>query len=169
MPEKTQKERDVNPRRDVPTQEEPPRKEETIPAAEENTEIGYLETPKPLLPGGLPHLELPAVPQPEEGSESSEEKAEDPTEASAEESDPEEPHVLAEEPAAEEEATGVVDVPRREMPARERRPPAWLREYVSLLYRMYCYATQRTEPVLEGGDVVNLYEHTLKESGGGPE
>ena len=167
--EDTERVRDVNPRRDTPTREEVPREEETVPATEENMDIGYLENPEPLLPGGLQHLELPAVPQSEEGSEGSEEEAEAPIEASADESDPEEPHELAEEPAAEEEAAGVVDVPRREMPARERRPPAWLREYVSRLYRMYCYVTQRTEPVLEGGDVVKLYEHTLKESGGGPE
>ena len=87
-------------------------------------DIGSLETPEPLVPGGLPYLELPAVPQPGKGSELSEEEAEDPTQASAEESDPKEPHVLAEEPAAEEETAGVADVPRREMPIRERRPPA---------------------------------------------
>ena len=51
------------------------------------------------------------------------------------------------EPAAEEEAVGVVDLPRRELPARERWPPPWLGEYVSRLYRMFYYVTQRTEPV----------------------
>ena len=44
-------------------------------------------------------------------------------------------------PAAEEERVGVVDVLRREMPARERRPPHWLGEYVSRLYRMLYYMT----------------------------
>ena len=66
----------------------------------------------------LPHQEIPEVPRPEKGSEGSEEEAEDPKEVEAEESDPEELHVLADESAAEEEMMGVVDVPRR-----ERFPP----------------------------------------------
>ena len=48
------------------------------------------------------------------------------------------------------------------MPARERRPPQWLGEYVSRLYRIYRYITQKTEPVLEKCDVVNaLLFHQL--------
>ena len=64
------------------------------------------------------------------------------------------------EPAAEAETVGVVDVPRREMRVRERRPPQWLGEYVSRLYQMFHYMTQRTEPVFREGDVVN--EHALE-------
>ena len=97
--EDSERERDVDPKRDVPTREEPPREEKTVP--EENMDIGYLETPEPLLPKGLPHLVLPAVPQPEEGSVGS-----DPTKAREEDSDG--PHVLAEEPAAKEEAVSLV-------------------------------------------------------------
>ena len=50
-------------------------------------------------------------------------------------------------PAAEEEAVGVVNLPRQELLARERRPPPWLGKHVSRLYRMFYYVTQRTEPV----------------------
>ena len=64
------------------------------------------------------------------------------------------------EPASKKETVGVVNLPRRELPARERRLPPWLGEYVYCLYRLFYYMTQMTEPVLRMGDVVN--EHTLQ-------
>lgn len=66
----------------------------------------------------------------------------------------------------EEQQMSVVDALRREVPVRERRSPQRLKEYVSRFYRMYCYVTQKTESVLEGGNAVNLREHTLGKSGG---
>ena len=53
---------------------------------------------------------------------------------------------------AEEETMGVVDVPRREMSAKERRPPQWLGKYISCLYRIF-----HTEPVFGRCDVVNKH------------
>ena len=64
--------------------------------------------------------------------------AESETEEPAEEMEPNDM------PVAEEEAVGVVALPRRELPGRECRPPLWSGEYVSRLYCMFYYVAQRT-------------------------
>ena len=152
-----------DPRR-VEDRVEPPRQEATPTQEEPRIRIEEPLVPEPDILDELPLLEVPrARIEPEEEPEESDRESEVSAESAAVESEAEE---LADEmepndePAAEEEAVGVVDLPRRELPARERRPPPWLGEYVTRLYRMFYYVTQRTEPVSREGDVVN--EHTLQ-------
>ena len=152
--------------------EDTSRREETTPDPAPDPRPEEIIVPEPDILDELPLLEpLPqAEREPEEEVEDSDRESVVTADDGEAESDLEEPIEVeadidpSDEPAAEEETVGVVDVPRREMPARERRPPQWLGEYVSRLYRMFHYMTQRTEPVFGGGDVVN--EHALERDGG---